>query len=286
VLYALSRGPDDGWGAANVVSTGLGGLLLFALLTVVELRTSAPMLQLRLYANRMFRNGNLAFYAGVGSLFAGILLLTLLLQELRGLSALEAGLVGLPMPLGTMVIIPLVGRLYPVIGPRRLIAVGMLGAAATSVLFLRVDLQTNLGVVGAIMFVRGLAFGLCIIPVQTATYATVQPKDMGRATALFSTGRQVGTSLSVALLITVLTSRTQTHVAAAVGTAGAAAQAAARQHAALGGFHDAFAVSALIAVVGIAFALLIRDADAAATMRRSVPAVAEPELVEVPAEAA
>src|SRR5262249_31681910 len=68
VRYALSRGPDDGWGSANVVSTGLGGALLFVLLTVVELRTSEPMLQLRLYANRMFRNGNLAFYTGAGSL--------------------------------------------------------------------------------------------------------------------------------------------------------------------------------------------------------------------------
>jgi hypothetical protein len=169
--------------------------------------------------------------------------------------------------------------------PRRLIAVGMLGAAVTSVLFLRVDLQTDLWQVGAILFVRGLAFGLCIIPVQAATYATVQPQEMGRATALFSTGRQVGTSLAVALLITVLTSRTKTHMAAAVRAADAAGRAAAARHGALLGFHDAFAVSALVAIVGIAFALLIRDADAAATMRRPVPAVAEPQSVDVPAAA-
>jgi EmrB/QacA subfamily drug resistance transporter len=90
VLYALSRGPADGWTGTNVLSTGLGGLLSFALLMLVELRRREPMLDLRLFANRMFRNANLAFYAGVGSLFSGILILTLLLQELRGLTALES----------------------------------------------------------------------------------------------------------------------------------------------------------------------------------------------------
>jgi EmrB/QacA subfamily drug resistance transporter len=278
VLYALSRGPEDGWTAANVLIAGLGGLVLFALLTVVELRRREPMLDLRLFANRLFRNANLTFYMGAGSLFSGILILTLLLQELRGLTALEAGLVSLPMSLGMIAIIPLVGRLYPVVGPRRLIAVGMLGAAATSLLFIGVDLRTNLLWVDGIMFLRGMAFGLCIIPVQAASYATIQPKDMGRATSLFSTGRQVATSLSIALLITVLTSRARTHISAAVQVAGPAARASAIQHGTLLAFHDAFAVSALIALVGIGFALLIRDSDAAATMRTrpSTPVEAEP----------
>src|SRR5439155_3710394 len=111
VLYALSRGPANGWGAADVVITGLGGLVLFGLLVVVELRSSAPMLDLRLFANRMFRNGNLAFYMAAGSIFSGILILTLLLQQLRGLSALEAGLVALPTPLGMIAMTPIAGRL-------------------------------------------------------------------------------------------------------------------------------------------------------------------------------
>jgi len=144
----------------------------------------------------------------------------------------------------------------------------MLGAAATSLLFLRVDLQTGLWWVGGIMFLRGLVFGFCIIPLQAASYATIGPKDMGRATSLFSTGRQVGTSVSIAVLITVLTGSAQAHVAAALQAAGPAARAAATQHGMLLGYPDAFAASALIALVGLGFALLIRDEDAAATMRR------------------
>ena len=284
LLYALSRGPDDGWGATNVLITGISSIVLFGLLVAVELHSRAPMLDLRLFTNRLFRNANLTFYFGAGSLFSGILLMTLLLQELRGLTALQAGLVGLPLSLGTIVIIPLVGRLYPTVGPRRLIAVGMLGAALTSLLFLSVDLQTSLRWIAGIMFLRGVAFGLCIIPVQAATYATTKPKDMGRATSIFSTGRQVGTSLGIAVLITVLTSRAQTHIAAALEAAGPAARAVATQHGTLLAFHDAFAASALLALIGIAFALLIRDADAAATMRPRAGAAVEVQPAPVLAE--
>lgn len=275
VLYAVSRGPTDGWRAANVLVTGLTGIIFFALLTVIELRIRKPMLDLRLFTNRMFRNANLAFFMVMATVLPVILLLTLLLQEVRGISALRAGLVTLPMPLGTLVMIPAVGRLYPVVGPRRLIAAGLAGAAVTSLFFLRVDLSTGLWWIGGIMFLRGLTFSLCIIPVQAATYATIQTKDMGRASSLFSTGRQVATSLSVAALITVLATRTQAHLGSALRTAAPAARAAAAKHGILLGYHDAFAASAAIALIGIGLACLIRDEDAAATMHPDAGAEGE-----------
>ncbi len=286
VLYALSRGPEDGWTAANVLGAGLGGIAAFVLLVLVELQRRKPMLDLRLFANRMFRSANLAFYAGAGGMFSLILLLTLLLQELRGLTALTSGLVALPMSLGMIAVIPLVGRLYPVIGPRRLIAAGMAGAAVTSLLFLRVDLRTGLGWIGAIMFLRGIAFAFSIIPVQAATYAQTASKDMGRATSLFSTGRQVATSLGIAMSVTVLSSHAQMYASATVRAALPAARAAAIQHGTLLAFHDAFAVTALIGLLGMVFALWIRDADAAATMRARRPVAHEPERLPALAEAA
>ena len=284
VLYALSQAPDHGWTSKTVLTAGLAGVVSFALLVSLELRHREPLLDLRLFADRMFRNANLAFYMVVGTLFPFILIFTLLLQELRGLSALQTGLVGFPLPLGTMVIIPFVGRLYPRIGPRRLIAAGLCGAAVTSGLFLWVDLSTSLWLVAGIMFLLGLAFGFCIIPVQAASYATITPQDMGRASALFSTGRQVAVSLSVATLITVLTSRTRTHVAEALRAVDSGARVAAAQHGTLLAFHDTFAASAVIALVGVGVALLIRDADAAATMRPApvVPIDAAPSRQELP----
>jgi EmrB/QacA subfamily drug resistance transporter len=268
VLYALSRGPSDGWLAPNVVATGTLGVLSFAALAAVELGQAQPMLDLRLYANRMFRNANLTMYVVMGSLFSFILVLTLYLQELMGLSALESGLISLAFPLGTIAIAPVVGKRYPVIGPRRLIAFGLFGAAITSLMFVAVDLHTSLWAIRGVLFLRGLIFGMCVVPLQASAYATIKPRDMGRASSLYSTGRQVGASFSIAALITVLTTQVQTHVANAVAVVGPAGRAAAAQYGALLGFHDAFFASSLIAVLGIGLALMIRDEDAAATMQQ------------------
>jgi MFS family permease len=142
----------------------------------------------------------------------------------------------------------------------------MVLGVASSLAFLVVDLNTSGWAIAGIAFLRGIAFGACLMPLQTATYATVTPRSMGRATSIFSTGRQVASSLSVAILITVLTTRTHFHLDR-LGSASAEAA----HHASLLAFHDAFIVSALIGLVGLAFSLLINDRDAEATMARIVP---------------
>jgi EmrB/QacA subfamily drug resistance transporter len=267
ILYALSRGPDDGWGARNVLGTLLGGAVLFALLVVVELRASQPMLELRLFADRMFRSANLAFFMLIASLLGNFLLLPLFLQQLRGYSALETGWVIVPFSIGTVLISQPVGKLYPRVGPRYLIALGLLGGAATSALFLAVDLNTGLWWLRGIMFLSGLTFGVAIIPVQAATYATISERDTGNASSLFNTNRQVASSLGVAAVITVLTTLSKSNIASALRHAAPAARQAATQHAVLHAYHDAFFAVVLIAAVGVFVALLIHNEDAAATMR-------------------
>jgi EmrB/QacA subfamily drug resistance transporter len=258
-LYALSMGPELGWGSARVIGTGALGLVLFALLIVVELRVPHPMLALRLYRERMFRNANLVLTFSYGG-FAGVLfLLPLFLQELRGLSAFESGLTTFPQAVGVMISSQIIGRVYYRIGPRRLIAFGLAGVAVVSIAFVYMTLDTNLWWIRGIMFVRGICMAASFVPLQAATYANITPTDTGRASAIYSTQRQVSAALGVAILATVWISRTN---ALTSGVAeGALAQAR------LGGYHDAFLVGAIIAVLGALAALLIRDRDAAATMR-------------------
>src|SRR5581483_2375839 len=86
-LYALSRAPDDGWTSFNVAGSGILGLVIFAALIITELRATAPMLNLRLFANRLFRGANIVMLLFFGG-YAGLLfVLPLFLQQLRGLSA-------------------------------------------------------------------------------------------------------------------------------------------------------------------------------------------------------
>jgi EmrB/QacA subfamily drug resistance transporter len=260
ILYALSEGPIRGWTSPDVVTAGLLGVVAFAALTFIELRKRAPMLALRLLADRMFRNANLVSLFGYAS-FAGFLFtLPLFLQELRGLSALQSGLTTFPQAIGVMVSSQLAGRLYGRVGPRRLMVFALLGASLSVALFTKIDLTTSLWWIRLLLFSRGAFMAFAFIPLQAATYSTISRSDTGRATAIYSTQRQVAAALGVATLATVLTTATQRHLTSAEPGASVIA-------ARVSAYHDVFAAAAAIAFLGALVSLLIRDEDAAASMR-------------------
>ena len=164
------------------------------------------MLALRLYGERMFRNANLVLTLTYGS-FAGVLfVLPLFLQELRGLSAFQSGLTTFPQAIGVMVSSQLVGRLYHRVGPRRLIVGGMIAMAIVTAMLAFVGTGTDLWWIRLIMFGRGICMAFSFVPLQAATYANISSEDTGRASAIFSTQRQVAAALGVAILATVLVS--------------------------------------------------------------------------------
>ncbi|HLZ72385.1 MAG TPA: MDR family MFS transporter [Dehalococcoidia bacterium] len=278
VLYALSKAPEDGWTSATVLGSGLTGIACFVAMVFVELRRAQPMLDLRLLADRMFRNANIVYFTASASLISVLFLLPLFLQSLRGYSAVETGVILVPQALAVVLFAQLSGRLYPTVGPRRLLIVALTLFAVSSAMFLWVDLGTNVWWIVGIMFIRGIAMAFTFIPLQAATYATITPQDTGRASSLFNTNRQVSSSFGVAILATVLFDR-----AAHYGLKAFAPQflrTPLGQHAGLLGFHDAFFAGVILGVIGVAFAFLIRDEDAAATMHRgageraATPAVA------------
>jgi EmrB/QacA subfamily drug resistance transporter len=268
VLFALSRGPIDGWSSPGVLITGIGGAICFAALIVAELRIAEPMLDLRLFADRMFRNANIVYFAAAASLIGVLFLLPLFLQDLRGFSAIETGFILLPSAIGVVVFAQLSGRLYPIVGPRRLLATALTLFALSSGLLLFVDLETNVWWIAGIMFVRGIAMAFTFIPLQAATFSTISSERTGRASSLFNTNRQVGSSFGVAILATVLAERIASHVGAIPASVQGPARQAAVEHAQLLGYHDAFFAAVIIGVIGVAFAFLIHDEDAAATMRQ------------------
>ncbi|MGH2632286.1 MAG: MDR family MFS transporter [Tepidiformaceae bacterium] len=259
LLYALAEAGSRGFGDARVLAFGLVSLALLAAFVLVELRTREPMLDIRIFGNSLFRSCNLAWLVTGFGFSSTVFLLTLELQTSRGLSALAAGLTTFPMAIGVMLVAQPASRIYRVVGPRRMILVGLLVTAATTFILARFDLGTNEWLIRATLIVRGLAFGLVLVPLQAATYATVEPKDTGRATALYNVSSQVASSFGVALAATLLTSRLAYH--------GAILGAPATRAASLGAFQDVFLVMAILSLAGVAVAFLIRDSAARATMR-------------------
>ena len=281
VLYALSVAPNDGWTDSTVLLTGLGGLALLAALVVVERRVREPILHLSLFGDRMFRNANIVGFMTNGGMMGLLFLLPLFLQNLRGLSATESGLITFAQALGVILMAPAASRLYPKVGPRRMLFAGMLIMTIGTGIFYWIDLDTNLWIVRGILLFRGLGFGLSIVPLQAATFDKIPSQDSGRASALFNTNRQVAGSVGVAILATVLSDRIASHVADATrGVTDQTVVQVATVQGNLDGFHDAFLAATILAIIGMFFTLLIHDEDAAASMARASEGAASSEEVE------
>ena len=251
-----------------MVIPGVLGVLAFVALVYVETHVEDPMLALRLFRERMFRNANIVTALAFGS-FAGVLfLLPLFLQDLLGLTAIQSGLITFPQALGMILASQIVGRLYHTVGPRRLMVSGLFALSVVTLPLVFVGFSTSLWVIRLIMFARGVCMAFSFVPVQASSYANIEPADTGRASAIYSAQRQVAASLGVAVLASVLIEAT-THF-----TAGATSPAA-MANGALDGFHAAFLVAAGFIVLAAFSALLIRDRDAASTIRRFAEAPEE-----------
>ena len=257
-LYGLAEAGGRGFGDPVVLGFGGAGLALLAAFVWVELRTEEPLIDVRLFANRLFALANASQAVAFMGFSATLFLLPLILQLERGLSPFESGLATFPQAIGVMVMAPLLARIYPIVGPRRLVAVGLLAASATTVPLILMDLETDLWWVRGTMFARGMGFSMMLVPLQTAAFAQISMADTGRATAALNATRQVAQSFGVAIIATVLTSRLA-HYGAALGPVDSVAGS-------VSAFSDGFVVTAIFIAGGILFALLIRDREAAATL--------------------
>lgn len=258
-LYGLAEAGERGFGDPVVLGFGGAGLVLLAIFVLVELRTEEPLIDVRLFANRLFALANASQAVAFMGFSATLFLLPLILQLERGLSPFESGLATFPQAIGVMVMAPLLARIYPIVGPRRLVAVGLLAASATTVPLILMDLETDLWWVRGTMFARGVGFSMMLVPLQTAAFAQISMADTGRATAALNATRQVAQSFGVAIIATVLTSRLA-HYGAKLGPMDNVAGS-------VSAFSDGFVVTAIFIAAGILIALLIRDRDAAATLR-------------------
>lgn len=262
-VYALGEVGARGFGDRAVLLPGLVGLAALVAFVLVERRVAAPLIDVRLYRDRLFAVGNLILFLVNGSFFGIGFLMPQFLQGVRGLDPLASGLATFPTAIGIILVAPLVGRIYPIIGPRRLVMAGAALVACAAFALRQVDLTTDLWQIRLQMLPLGIGFGLVFISLQSASFARISVALTGRATAAYNAVRQVATSCGFAVLGTILAARLTTH--------GGAIGDPARRDGAVAAFHDAFLAAALFNLLALGAALLISDRLAAATMRR-VPA--------------
>jgi MFS family permease len=233
------------------------GAALLVAMVFVELRTAQPLVDLRVYGDRLFRSTSVVLTLGAVAFLGVLFMVALFYQDGLHLTALQSGLNTFPEAVGVLIGAQVVSRrLYPVFGPRRIMAGGLSLVAAAMACMSLIGAGTSLWWARALMLAIGLGMSCVFIPAQAASFATISPERTGRASTLFNAARQLGGAVGVAVLTTVL---------AAVGPT---RLSAGRIVSNLGAYHAAFLAAAAVAVVAMVGAFSVSDQEAAATMVR------------------
>jgi EmrB/QacA subfamily drug resistance transporter len=260
LVYGFSNAETDGWGATMTLSCLAAGAVLLLAFVLVERRVRAPLLPLRVVLDRNRGGAYLAVAMCGAGMFGVFLFLTYYLQETLGFSPVQAGAAFLPMTACLVVAAGIAGRrLAPRIGPKPVIALGMLLAAAGMVMItgLGVDSSYAPDVLPSLC-VFGVGMGLTMSTAMGTATLGVRPEDAGVASAMVNTGQQVGGSIGTAVLSTLASTAATNYVHGKVPSDAVLAQAAVH------GYTTAFWVSAGIFAAG---AIL-----SGSLLRRGVPA--------------
>jgi predicted MFS family arabinose efflux permease len=256
LMFALSDGPSRGWTSPVIDICAVLGAALLVVLVVFELRTRAPMLDLRVLTNRLFATTSSVVIISTTAFLGSLFLVSLFYQDGFGVSPLQSGLSTFPEAIGVMLGAQSASRLYPHVGPRRLMSAGLLGIITTLVLIAQVPLTANLWIMRVLMFVIGFVMAHVFVPGQAASFATISNTAMAPASTLFNAGRQLGGAIGVAILSTVISAVGVVHVVDGHSVANGTA------------YHAAFLTAAGITTLALLIAFRISDTEAAPSMRK------------------
>jgi EmrB/QacA subfamily drug resistance transporter len=211
LLYVLSEGNTWGWTSEATVVCLASSLGLLVLFVVIELVTPEPLLELRVFLNRNFALANVIVVITTIGMFSGLFYIPLFLQSIRGMGAMETGLLMLPGALLTGLMMPVSGKLYDKFGPKVVVAFGLLLMAAMTFEFGTITLDTSLFTIIVWNTLRGISMGLSMMPSQTAAMADMPLNLVGRASAVTSIVRNVASSFGIAIMTVLLNNRNTFH---------------------------------------------------------------------------
>lgn len=215
ILYGLSRVSTDGWGSGSVLGFLFGGVIALALFVAVELiianRGGEPLLDLSVFTNRAFTSANIANICVTFALYGGLFIVPVYLENIRGLSAFQAGLILLPQALGSMVASLIGGRLVDRLGVRAVVIPGLLIIAFAFWQLSYINLYTSYSWFQILLILRGLGLGLVNQPLIVAALADIRPQKTAQASAINSVVRFVASSFAVATLATLIQTQTKVH---------------------------------------------------------------------------
>ncbi|HWZ43523.1 MAG TPA: DHA2 family efflux MFS transporter permease subunit [Candidatus Saccharimonadales bacterium] len=208
----LDKGQEEDWLSSHfiVMLAALTGVGLIGFI-VREWKAENPVVNLRVFQNRTYSTGVFLMTVLGFILYASTVLLPVWLQTLMGYSALEAGMALLPRGLGSFLFMPIVGILMSKVEPRKLLAVGMATSAFSLFLLSRLNMNAGYWEIFWPQLLQGTSMGLLFVPLTTITNGPIPKHEMGNATSLFNLMRNIGASIGIASVTTLVARNVQKH---------------------------------------------------------------------------
>ncbi|MGZ5392591.1 MAG: MFS transporter [Mycobacterium sp.] len=199
IVFVLIEGPGLGWSDVRTIACGLVAVVAFVGFLAYESRRHDPFIDLRFFRSIPFASATVIAVCAFAAWGAFLFMMSLYLQDERGFSAMNTGLIYLPVAIGALVFSPLSGRMVGRWGSRpSLLIAGSLITAAT-LLLSQLNATTPVWQLLVIFAVFGIGFSMVNAPITTAAVSGMPTDRAGAASAVASTSRQIGVSLGVAL---------------------------------------------------------------------------------------
>jgi MFS family permease len=209
LVYALTYGTEHGWSSGTTIGLLAGAAVLMAAFVVIESRSQAPLLPLRVFRLRTLTGSNVSCLLMAAALFSQFFLLTLYMQEVLHYSAIKTGLAYLATAITSVVVSPAAQALATRVGVRRVLPAGLLIGAAGLMLYTRLPVDGHYvwDLLPAFVL-SGVGFALAFVSVSIGGLTGVGQQEAGIASGLLNTSQQVGGAVGLAVATTVATAVT------------------------------------------------------------------------------
>ncbi len=214
VLLGLANaGTAGGFTHPDVIIPLIAGVALLAAFTGYALRKSHPLVEVRLLARRSVASSSAVLFFSGFSLYGAMLLMPLYYQDVRGTTALGAGVMLVPQGIGTLLSRTVVGSNIDKFGPRVIALAGFAVVAAATVPFALAGPHTSEWLLAVWMVIRGVGLGAVTMPVMVAGYIGLDKQQIPHSSVLTRTAQQIGGSFGTAVLAVILEGAIAAHPA-------------------------------------------------------------------------
>jgi EmrB/QacA subfamily drug resistance transporter len=204
-VYGLAQlGSNASLTAPLVIWPVLLGLVLTGVFIRHAMRVERPLLDVRLYANRVFGAASLTTFGLGAALFGAMILVPLYYQEVRHESVIVTGLLTGPQGLGMLLVMPLTGRLTTRFGGGRVALGGVSFLALMTIPLAFVSPDTSIVTISLVLLARGIGIGFAFVPAMSAAFASLRPDQLSDATPQLNVLQRIGGAIGTAILAVVL----------------------------------------------------------------------------------